>query len=231
MPRMTESYPNCPLPVTIRRHKKARHMILRLSSSGKELLLTLPGRISEKRGLAFLQSQTQWIETQLAQHKAQKKIAIVPGLRVQLFGQWCTLLHQPGQLGAVYTGAYLIIGGDVSHFSRRVQDWIKIEARKRYLPLATHYASKLGKKVTAVTMRDTRSRWGSCSSDGRLSLCWRLAFAPVDVAHYVVAHEVAHIKHFDHSPAFWRAVAGLHPEWEAAKHWLQLHGKTLHRYE
>jgi len=222
--------PKVPLPIKVRRHEKARNIILRVSPTGKELLLTLPSRISHKRGLAFVHAQASWISLQLAQLKTYKDVPIAPGLKLPLFGKECLLVHRPGQRGSLYTGDRLILGGEPEHFSRRVQDWIKKEARKRWRPLAVRYAEKIGKSVTALTLRDTRSRWGSCSVDGKLSLCWRLALAPADVAHYVIAHEVAHLKHFDHSPAFWRTVGKLHPNWDAARLWLQQKGKSLHRY-
>ena len=122
----------------------------------------------------------------------------------------------------------LILGRDIAAFPRRVEDWIKKEARRRYGQMAVDLAAQIGERPAAVTLRDTKSRWGSCSKSRRISLSWRLAFAPAEVARYVIVHEVAHLKHFDHSPAFWATVAMLDPHWESSRDWLRAHGKTLH---
>jgi predicted metal-dependent hydrolase len=96
--------------------------------------------------------------------------------------------------------------------------------------LATRDAARIGRKLNRVSVRDTRSRWGSCSSTARLSFSYRLIFAPKEVMEYVVAHEVAHLRHMNHSPAFWNAVEFLCPQYDAAKDWLKLHGKDLYRF-
>ncbi|MGR3434759.1 MAG: M48 family metallopeptidase, partial [Shimia sp.] len=79
-------------------------------------------------------------------------------------------------------------------------------------------------------LRDTRSRWGSCSAAGGLNYSWRLVMAPPEVLDYVAAHEVAHLAQMNHSPRFWAEVAGLMPGYEAPRGWLRRHGADLHRY-
>lgn len=205
-------------------------MILRLSSCGKELQLTLPKRSSEKAGMAFVNSQSAWILRQRAKFLSQHTFPLEPEAIIPLFGKDCLLRHETALRGAAYTGDELRLGGDVAYFSRRVQDWIKAEAKQRFGALALELASQLGQRPAAVTLRDTQSRWGSCSKARRISLSWRLAFAPEAVAYYVIAHEVVHLQHFDHSPAFWQTVAQLYPDWKSARDWLKRHGKMLHRY-
>lgn len=238
------------LPITIRRHARARRMILRLASDGKSLELTLPKRTSEKAGRSFVASQWAWVARQLAKHTAREVVELKPDVTITLFGQDCLLVHDPAQRGVHYRTSFdtpteqgeaatavgfgegsptkLILGRDANAFPRRVEDWIKKEARRRYGQMAVDLAAQIGERPAAVTMRDTKSRWGSCSKSRRISLSWRLAFAPTEVARYVVVHEVAHLKHFDHSPAFWAAVAMLDPHWESSRDWLRAHGKTLH---
>jgi predicted metal-dependent hydrolase len=99
-------------------------------------------------------------------------------------------------------------------------------------PLAREMGECLERKVAAVTVRDTTSRWGSCTRTGRLSFSWRLILAPEPVLTYVVAHEVAHLKYMDHSPAFWRTVKWLLPDggMDSAREWLRSHGAVLHCY-
>ena len=95
-------------------------------------------------------------------------------------------------------------------------------------------AEQLGREVTHISVRDTTSRWGSCTRSGRLSFSWRLILAPRPVLDYVVAHEVAHLKHMNHGAAFWQTVAGLLPEGGdqpgSAREWLRRNGVVLHRY-
>ena len=89
------------------------------------------------------------------------------------------------------------------------------------------HARALGRRFTALALRDTRSRWGSCTHEGRLMYSWRLAMAPPEVLDYVAAHEVAHLRHMDHSPRFWAAVAGLMPGYAIHRDWLRRHGADL----
>ena len=98
------------------------------------------------------------------------------------------------------------------------------------MPRIDHYAAQVDRPVTAVSLRDTRSRWGSCTSEGKLMLSWRLVFAPPKVFDYVIAHEVAHLVEMNHSRAFWAIVEGLRPDYRDAKDWLKSDGPDLHRY-
>jgi predicted metal-dependent hydrolase len=87
----------------------------------------------------------------------------------------------------------------------------------------------VGRSYTSLALRDTRSRWGSCSPDGRLMYSWRLIMAPPQVLDYVAAHEVAHLVELNHSPAYWRVVTGICPDWKRHRDWLRTHGSSLHR--
>lgn len=218
------------LPLRIQRHARARHIILRLSPDGRELLVTLPSRITEKRALAFVKSHTKWIAEQRAKHQPLRRVAFLPDTTIPLFGKPCLLVHDAEKKGTRFTGRRLIVGGPLHGFQDRVKAWIIAEAKERFGEVARHYAANIRSQVVSVTLRDTRSRWGSCSHSGRLSFSWRLALAPAAVADYVIAHEVAHLKHFDHSPAFWRTVAVLQSDWEKSRDWLQREGKTLHQW-
>jgi predicted metal-dependent hydrolase len=91
-----------------------------------------------------------------------------------------------------------------------------------------HYAAKIGRRVTRVTLRDTRSRWGSCTAEGALMYSWRLIMAPPEVLRYVAAHEVAHLVEMNHSNRFWAVVEGLYPGWQTQRAWLRSHGGALH---
>jgi predicted metal-dependent hydrolase len=111
-----------------------------------------------------------------------------------------------------------------------VLDFLKAEARARLADCAMHHAERLGVHPSRITVRDTASRWGSCSSARGLSFSWRLILAPDFVLDYVVAHEVAHLKEMNHGPRFWAHVRTLIAEFEAAQDWLKANGRELQRY-
>ena len=95
---------------------------------------------------------------------------------------------------------------------------------------ARAFAMHLGLDFKTLTLKDTRSRWGSCSHQGNLNLHWKLIFGPVEVMDYVIAHEVCHLKEFNHSPAFWALVSTLCPGYLKHRRWLKTHGPALQRY-
>ncbi len=104
-------------------------------------------------------------------------------------------------------------------------------ARDRLVAACDGHAARLGRGYRSLTLRDTRSRWGSCSAAGGLMFSWRLILAPPEILDYVAAHEVAHLAEMNHSPAFWRVVAGLCPDYARHRAWLRKHGQTLHAYD
>ena len=124
----------------------------------------------------------------------------------------------------------LRVEGNPAHSSRRLLDWLKREARRRIDERVFWYAAQLGVRPRRITIRDTTSRWGSCSSARSLSFSWRLILAPPAVLDYVVAHEVAHLRELNHKPRFWRLVESLGPEIDQSQTWLSEHGALLHRY-
>ena len=139
---------------------------------------------------------------------------IVPGQgrRVQLSDQQIAVPGSPAQVG------------------RKLGAYLKQLARSELAFASDRYAEALGKRYTKLTLRDTRSRWGSCSSAGALMYSWRLIMAPAEVLSYVAAHEVAHLAEMNHSPRFWAHVDTLYGDPKAPKAWLRQHGHDLHRY-
>ncbi len=112
----------------------------------------------------------------------------------------------------------------------RLRAWLRTRARERLADASDRHAARLGMPYRRLTLRDTRSRWGSCSAQGGLMYSWRLVMAPGDVLDYVAAHEVAHLAEMNHSPAFWNTVARLKPGYETPRRWLRENGAALHRY-
>jgi predicted metal-dependent hydrolase len=115
------------------------------------------------------------------------------------------------------------------HLARRLTDWLKLAARQELTAAAQRYAAAMGVGFRRITVRDQKSRWGSCSAAGDLSFSWRLVLTPAHVLDYVAAHEVAHLKHMDHGPQFWRLVLKHCPDAVRAKKWLKTNGQDVHR--
>ena len=142
-----------------------------------------------------------------------------------------TIRHVPHKRGVVRRqGAEILVAGRPEHLARRIRDWFRKEARSKIGRLVGDKAAALNRTAGRITIRDTRSRWGSCSAGGNLSFCWRLVMAPETVLDYVVAHEVAHLAEPHHGPKFWRLVETLTSDMEASREWLKLNGEALHRY-
>jgi predicted metal-dependent hydrolase len=111
----------------------------------------------------------------------------------------------------------------------RAKAFLKTKARDELAAASDFYAAQLGKRYNRLSIRDTRSRWGSCSSEGVLMYSWRLIMAPHEVLHYVAAHEAAHLVEMNHSDAFWAVVARICPDYDRHRIWLKKNGDQLHR--
>jgi predicted metal-dependent hydrolase len=215
--------------IELRINPRARRISLRVDQARRKIVLVRPRRCSETLVLKFLAEKRSWVEQQLASMPACDSFA--DGTLIALLGEAVTLRASATHRRGVWReGDNIFVSGAPEHFARRVRDWLKAEAQRQYAVWAREYAERLEVRVARVSVRDTRSRWGSCTRDGRLSLSWRLILAPHDVARYVVAHEVAHLRHMNHSPAFWRTVESLAGPIKAHRQWLHRHGGQLHRY-
>lgn len=117
----------------------------------------------------------------------------------------------------------LNVPGEQAHLPRRVLDFYRSAAPKIMLPIVYEYSQQLGVKFKDVRFKDTRSRWGSASSAGNLSFSWRIIMAPIEVVRYLVAHEVAHLRHMNHSKVFWQTCGELCPKWHEYSKWLKRH--------
>ena len=160
-------------------------------------------------------------------------IPFIDGAKIPILGQSHQIRHvsRQGSKGPVWRDEESIfVIGQIPHIPRRIQDWIKAEARREITSRAMSAAKVLGVKIKGISLRDPRSRWGSCSTAGMLSFSWRLLLAPENVLNYVVMHEVAHRIEMNHGHSFWNLVERLAGETEPPRRWLSLHGNSLHRY-
>lgn len=215
--------------VRLKRHARARRLVLRIAHDDDSVVVTLPPRASAREGLALVQRQAAWIVGALAALPA--RVPFVDGQVIPVLGRDYVLRHCPQARGGVWVeGDVLMVAGRPEHLARRVLDWLKRTARREIAERVHAKAADLAQSPGRVTLRDTVSLWGSCAANGDLSFCWRLILAPVHVLDYVVAHEVAHLVVRGHGPRFWQTVERLTPEAAAARAWLRRYGTGLHRY-
>ncbi|WP_207216344.1 M48 family metallopeptidase [Candidatus Finniella inopinata] len=125
------------------------------------------------------------------------------------------------------TDQQIIVSTPGQDFAKVLEAGLKDHIRQLFQDLCQDLADRLGTHFNKITIRDTRSRWGSCSSKGNLSFSWRLIFAPHAVVKYLAAHEVSHLKHMNHSRVFWKTVASLDPDYQKARQWLRHNGQRL----
>jgi len=216
------------IPLNIKRVPNAKRMKLRVSAS-REVTLVLPKRISLKKGLVFLEQEKLWIAEQVA--KIQPSIAFEDGVIIPIQGKNYQIFHAPNRRGLVWVeGEKMIVAGKSEHVSRRVKNWILQEVKSVISEKAYAFAEEIQVEVRRIAIKDQKSRWGSCSSRGNLNFSWRLLLMPEGVLDYVVAHEVAHLRHMNHSPEFWALVQKMHPEMEQSKQWLKQKGVLFHKY-
>ncbi len=216
------------LTLHVRRHPRARRVSLRSDPAAGKVMLVLPRRASLAAGVHFARSQEVWIRTRLAQIPDVTPLA--PDVALDVAGERLTIRHDATSRGPTRReDDELRVGGDRRFVARRVRDWLRAYARELVTRRAHQLVAGLPRQISAVRITDTRSRWGSCAPDGRLSFCWRLVLAPVTVLDYVVAHEVAHLVHLHHGPRFWQLVDQLTPHRIEAQTWLRRNGARLLR--
>lgn len=225
MQRWLEGDP--PVELILRRSGRTRRFSLRVSRLDGRVTLSMPERARESDALAFAQGQADWIRRALDRAVSPDRVAF--GSVLLFEGRPVTLTAGPVR-APVLAGDQLILPPGETRAAARTEAYLKMQARVRLQAASDHYASLAGRDHGGVTLRDTRSRWGSCAADGRLMYSWRLIMAPRQVLEYVAAHEVAHLVEMNHSPAFWAVVRRLMPDFEAHRRWLKRAGNDLHRY-
>lgn len=217
---------NPPVKVGLRRSARARRLSLRVSRIDGRVTLTLPARMPLREGIAFAESRADWLRGHLARVGA--AVSPVLGGTIPFEGRDLPLIAAPVRRAAFRDGA-LLLPDDPDRVAARVAAFLKTQARDRLAQASDRYAAQLGRTYRRLTLRDVRSRWGSCSSQGDLMYSWRLIMAPPAVLDYVAAHEIAHLQRMDHSPAFWAVVDRLFPDHAVCRRWLRDHGESLHR--
>ena len=216
------------IPLVVRRNAHARRVVLRIDIEAGGIALTLPGRTALAEGLALAHERADWVIRCL--DKLPARVPFADGATLPLLGLDTKIRHAPEtRHGVIHMDGELIVSGAREHLARRTADWLKREAKREITLRAHPMAERIGRPIAALAVRDTRSRWGSCTPDGKLSFCWRLILTPEWVLDYVVAHEVAHLAHLNHGAKFWATVKSLGVNPEQARAWLDVHAERLQR--
>jgi len=213
------------IPLTYKKNSRAKRLSLRFSQREKALVMTLPPRVTHAQVKAFLSRCEPWVERQFA--AVSECVSIQPGENVSLHGTvfQCTLdpLRRKPALCKVTSTLRL----PLKCTQEDVYAVLKKLATETLSPILEKIVQILGQSLEKITVRDTKTRWGSCSGRKTISLNWRLILAPPEVAYYVCAHEAAHLIHMNHSKAFWKVVEELCPTYKMHRQWLKQNGPRL----
>ncbi|MGV6800574.1 MAG: M48 family metallopeptidase [bacterium] len=218
------------IPLKLRINRRAKRVILKVDNLHPAVLLTVPSKRQISTGLRFIEERYHWIAGQLL--AGPQPHPFCPDQELEIMGKKYRLTHVEGRHAARFhpNAQEIIVGGERQFFNRRMIDFLRKFARSEFEKTLSYYCHKLGKDYHRLTIRDGKTSWGSCSSDAGITLSWRLILAPVYVCHYVIAHEVAHLVHLDHSAQFWAVVQSLYKDYPQAQQWLKKNGGQLHAY-
>jgi predicted metal-dependent hydrolase len=217
------------VPVRILRNPRARRISMRADAVKREIRITMPVYAPTAAALEFVNTKREWIAARL--QSAPDAAPLIPGSEVGFEGEAYLISWQSDwPRSVVRTGGELRLGGPEAMAGQRILRWLKAEAREVFTQEIAHYCRVAGETPRRLSLGDPRSRWGSCSTSGTISLSWRLIMAPVHVRRSVIAHEVAHIRHMDHSADFYAWLDALYEgDRKAADRWLKMHGTGLQR--
>ena len=215
--------------IEVTRSVRARRLILRLDPLRGNVRLVVPAGVPARDAERFLHRHRDWVKARLAEMPG--RLPFAPGQAVPFLGQPHRIRQAASSTArTVRTNGEIVVGGAPEHLPRRIVDYLRREAGRELTARARLKAASIGAHVAAVSVRDTATRWGSCSHTGRLSFSWRLVMAPEPVLDYVVAHEVAHLRQMNHGPAFWALCRSLADDADASRAWLKRQGAQLLRY-
>ncbi len=215
------------LPVKLVVNTRARHVSVRIDPTRREAIATAPSKRHLKHAAQFAAERAGWIAHELS--RLPQGIQLTPGAHVPLRGIAHELVYEHGRAAPrVEDGKLIAPAPDAALFESRLLRFFKDQARSDLVARVGVHGATLGVKPTRLQVKELRSRWGSCSSDGVLSFSWRVICAPEFVLDYLAAHEVAHLREMNHSRRFWAHVRKCIPDYERGRGWLHEHGCALH---
>lgn len=214
--------------VKVKKSSTAKKLVLRIDEKNRCPVLSVPKYCSQKQALKFLQENEVWVVNMLA--RLPQKSDFTDGDEISFFGKKYIIVHNIKYKGVYFDNEELKVCGDSVFLHRRVKDFLKKQAADRLAEMSVVTAKKIGVKISSVSIKDTKSRWGSCSTKGNINYNWRIVLAPKNVIDYLVCHEVCHLKHPNHSSAFWEEVKNVCPDYKEWRNWLKIKGKDLYKY-
>lgn len=220
--------------VGLRRHRTARRITLVVHGTKGAATMLLPMDAGLERARDFAQSRAGWIASRLAE--LPQRVPFEAGREIPIRGVAHRIVLWSDERGAPWTGVdaagtpTLFISGPLASVPRQVRSFLERLALADLTAAAARYAGLAGVQANRIRLKDTTSRWGSCSTRGNLNFSWRLVMAPAYVLDYLAAHEVGHLREMNHSDRYWSIVRGMCPATDRAEAWLKRNGVGLHRY-
>lgn len=218
--------------VFVKRSPRAKRVALRVDSAERVVNLVIPQRMPLHKAYVFASQHEAWIKEQLA--KMPQVIDLTHGARIPLFGEDVVISIDHSDLyrrtTIKRTDYTLDITTPLPDPRDKIVTFLKKYAREGLADMANEKVERIGKTISSITVRDTKTRWGSCAQDGSLSFSWRLLFAPYIAADYVVAHEIAHLVHMNHGKEFWKLCSDLSENYKDGHRWMKKNGNELMRY-
>ena len=232
MPETTD----IPFPIEIISNARRKRIAIRIWE-GRVQLLT-PKYFSENTARDFLNTHMQWVQKKLAeysrtpyhpkQYTDDEPFLYLgnPYLLKVAFSKQPMVMMRENQL-FVFIRETTCPQKRKQQIYRQLRAWYYQEADRIFNEKTNEYAQKLGVQYQSVSIRQWKSRWGSCSIRGDIQYAWQVVMAPIDIVSYLVVHELSHIKHHNHSPKFWAVVASMIPDYRTCQQWLKTQGHLL----
>jgi hypothetical protein len=219
--------PEPPLPYAVRRSARARRVRVTVGPDGG-VVVTLPARAPEREAAAAVVELRPWIDRRRREAAARVVRLARPEGTVPYLGELLELRPEAGRTRAHRRGSVLLVPAAEPERRDALERWYRRAARAEVLPRLDAASAAIGRPYASLTIRDQRTRWGSCSAKGAMSFNWRLLLAPAEILDYVVWHEACHLVHLDHSPRFWAELARHRPGYREPQRWLRRNGAALH---
>lgn len=228
-PKVVESTLNLAYPVSIRRSSKRRSIELRVSVEGAVRVLC-PIAMTDSQIGAFIDSKSSWIESKLSQiasRQLESPPSLEDGSLWRFRGQQFTLKLEAGDARVLLEGDFLTVYSDLTDAERLLRDWYHRQAESHLLSRTAYFSERMNVQPTNLQLKAYRSMWGRCNARHEIAFDWRVIQAPDPVIDYLVVHELAHLHHFNHSPAFWQCVESQIPCFRDSKQWLREHARLV----
>ena len=218
--------------LNVRMSPRARKLTLRLDSQARKVHLIVPKRASMKAAYQFALQNRGWIEEKLAM--LPRPVPYHDGELIPVLGRQLRITIDHDDIYKLTKVSIeddrLVVETRLDNPSGRISRFLKTLAEREFETIAHQKAEIIGKKIHVLTLRDMKTRWGSCSKDGRMSLNWRLIFAPFETYDYVIAHEVAHLIHDNHGKNFWKLCEELSTDFSTGSEWIARNSNELMRF-